>query len=498
MKRLSIVVAVLFLLVGAVALAEEARVQIIEPADGAILRGRVEITAEGTGFRDLETLGVAVFEYSSDGTDYSLIGIDNVSYDGFSTTWDTTKVPDGEYRLRVTITDLWNTTAQAEIEVWIDNERKLPRTLRVPQAFATIQEALAEARPHDTIEVDGSVGLGLYIGNFTVDVPQITIEAVNGPVQLQRAADYVVRIRADSVTFRGFTVSGGGTGIVVAGDHVLLEGNLVSGNEEGILLSGARNCILKENEVTGNERWGIMLSSASGNLIEGNTIDHNGYLSEPGFGGLGVFLLAPSSGNTFRGNTISRNGTGMMILSDDNVLEGNAITGNFEGVMLVGNRNHISGNLISSGGQPASIGIAANGFKNMIEGNRISGHHGEGTGVGIWLSFPGNTVVRNDIQDNDVGIGLLLSFSGPSIALQPTQIAENNIVGNSKYGIENPLYELAGGNPITIDARNNWWGDPSGPFHLGKNPQGKGDRVSDNVDFEPWLTAPVEIPQPGP
>ncbi len=37
-----------------------------------------------------------------------------------------------------------------------------------------------------------------------------------------------------------------------------------------------------------------------------------------------------------------------------------------------------------------------------------------------------------------------------------------------------------------VDARYNWWGDPSGPYHPLLNPRGLGDAVSDHVDFDPW------------
>ena len=48
----------------------------------------------------------------------------------------------------------------------------------------------------------------------------------------------------------------------------------------------------------------------------------------------------------------------------------------------------------------------------------------------------------------------------------------------------------------------NFWGDKSGPYHPSLNPDGKGDNVSDNVLFDPWLgkTAPpptVKIIRPG-
>jgi len=38
-----------------------------------------------------------------------------------------------------------------------------------------------------------------------------------------------------------------------------------------------------------------------------------------------------------------------------------------------------------------------------------------------------------------------------------------------------------------VDATNNWWGDTSGPYHSEINYRGRGDKVTDYVDFDPWL-----------
>jgi hypothetical protein len=38
-----------------------------------------------------------------------------------------------------------------------------------------------------------------------------------------------------------------------------------------------------------------------------------------------------------------------------------------------------------------------------------------------------------------------------------------------------------------VDARGNWWGDVTGPYHPTSNPSGLGSPVSDNVDFSSWL-----------
>jgi len=44
-----------------------------------------------------------------------------------------------------------------------------------------------------------------------------------------------------------------------------------------------------------------------------------------------------------------------------------------------------------------------------------------------------------------------------------------------------------------VNALNNWWGHPSGPFHPTLNPDGMGNAVSDNVDFDPWLDRPKDF-----
>ena len=60
----------------------------------------------------------------------------------------------------------------------------------------------------------------------------------------------------------------------------------------------------------------------------------------------------------------------------------------------------------------------------------------------------------------------------------------NNIAGNDLAGVYNEAAE-------EVDATNNWWGDASGPYNETTNPDGKGDGVSDNVNYDPWLTSPV-------
>jgi parallel beta-helix repeat protein len=67
-------------------------------------------------------------------------------------------------------------------------------------------------------------------------------------------------------------------------------------------------------------------------------------------------------------------------------------------------------------------------------------------------------------------------------ALSNIVFTSNNICYNEKFGV----YILGGGEDL--DATTNFWGDYSGPYHSNDHPEGKGDRVSDFVDYTPWLS----------
>jgi hypothetical protein len=139
-----------------------------------------------------------------------------------------------------------------------------------------------------------------------------------------------------------------------------------------------------------------------------------------------------------------------------------------------------------------------------------------------------NLIVGNHIEDNT-----LLLNSGIHIDMgYDNWIHFNNIVGNLGHGVlalptclEGPEdgsgpvagQEVGGGAPVwNHDARQNWWGDRSGPLHVpvgpcndcappgpeggwncyetppcDKNLDGQGDEVSDFVRYCPWLGARV-------
>ena len=94
---------------------------------------------------------------------------------------------------------------------------------------------------------------------------------------------------------------------------------------------------------------------------------------------------------------------------------------------------------------------------------------------GITVSSAQPRIESNTIRENPVGVYCLNGA-------QP-KVWANRIEDNSSYGVQN----MAPATPV--DARNNWWGDASGPTYPATNPGGSGDVVSDGVLFSPWIEA---------
>ncbi len=98
-------------------------------------------------------------------------------------------------------------------------------------------------------------------------------------------------------------------------------------------------------------------------------------------------------------------------------------------------------------------------------------------------------IIGNSITNDSFGVYCIMG-ANPLITL-------NAINNNIKYGVFNE------DNNYWIYAENNWWGDSTGPRDTSDvdtlyNPGGLGDRVSDHVDYEPWLMWPVHINEKNP
>lgn len=80
--------------------------------------------------------------------------------------------------------------------------------------------------------------------------------------------------------------------------------------------------------------------------------------------------------------------------------------------------------------------------------------------------------------------GVHFDFGNYSPVTSPPIFHYNNLHDNTEEAVAN-------WNAPPLDARKNYWGDPTGPYHLTQNPGGQGDAVGNNILFYPWLGAPA-------
>jgi hypothetical protein len=208
-----------------------------------------------------------------------------------------------------------------------------------------------------------------------------------------------------------------------------------------------------------------------------------------------------------------------MIYISENVIEDNIfLGGEFDGGTGIGivasnviiTNNQFHGNSGAAYGALAvSLGSTGTIAENIfIENSSLYG----GNGVGLWdshfvitenqfienfsplysaalfVSADAGAYVENNLfldNQNDQNWGSAVSTLGADSCI----LRFNTIAGNSPPAVNVDTQYF----PTEIDARWNWWGDLTGPYHPSLNPNGRGDTVGEMVIFDPWLTEPVGV-----
>ncbi len=174
----------------------------------------------------------------------------------------------------------------------------------------------------------------------------------------------------------------------------------------------------------------------------------------------GAVLPAPPTVATFRNNKVVNSEFGITGYLRDSLIEGNLI------------RDFANGG-VGISCQCLNTTIKSNTVTNYTKGTALTfekSHHDRPSSENVTVE--GNNFTRNrhgihvfDTQETLTGI--TVNF--------------NNIAGNFLSGVSNDKDQ-------TLNATRNWWGNATGPSGFGP---GDGDAVADNVDFEPWLGAPL-------
>jgi len=215
------------------------------------------------------------------------------------------------------------------------------------------------------------------------------------------------------------------------------------------------------NLISGNNGYGVRITGASGNLIQGNLIGTDVTGTAPlGNNEDGVFIRAVN--NTIGGptagarNVISgNNGTGVRICGYD--ASGNLVQGNFIGTDITGTTALSNGlhGVDIYGAPDNTVGGVAAGAGNVISANK---------GVGVRIGSKGATAKENLVQGNFIGtditgiadlgntLGGVLIYRGPKNIIGGTMAgASNTIAYNGGDGIS--LTEWEGQGYFSIDIR---------------------------------------------
>lgn len=281
---------------------------------------------------------------------------------------------------------------------------------------------------------------------------------------------------------RNNTILGGGTGISIGCRESLIQDNIVGGGSAGIYVDGDGN-IVRWNTIYNTSRNGLTLRGSENQII-GNTISNDTM-------GLSVYQQQGSI-NTIKDNLILNGGfhisqwmTNFTLIMENNTMDNGRIKflqrthGTAEDPIIIENvattvflfecSNITIRNNTISGNQNGIWLYECD--RIIISGNEIMDH----SWSGIFALAKDCIITDNDIHDNFYGVEIRTSSH---VSTGSISISENRIWRNDEYGV------LGIGASRRVDATRNWWGDDSGPG--GEGP-GRGDDVSDMVDFDPWL-----------
>jgi len=371
--------------------------------------------------------------------------------------------------------------------------------------YYNIQDAIDAASPGDTIWVYP----GTYNEQVTIN-KQLSVIGVAGASQTFIDATSLVATPGSSfvlvtinatgnVLFQGFTVKNAWnaahdregilTQCFAASPTYTIVSNKIYGTNNAsddqdygfYAQSGKENIVFSNNMITQTGANNIVCELHTGSTeISSNALDAGAYGTDPIFlmtyNGIDVVTLQNVSYNTFDMGTGEAFDYGHRATGVSFATPGSAWglgEAKFTNMMISRNTfNNLKSHRRGIGFWNAN-NTAHNIVSPTVTYNAINGIPGSTGSFGIdFYGLTDNAVItRNKITDVDTAI-YLRNGNAPG-----TKINYNCIVGNT-IGVDWTI----GSSPV--NATLNWWGSDTGP-----KPTGLGDKVTNNVIFDPWLNS---------
>jgi nitrous oxidase accessory protein len=355
--------------------------------------------------------------------------------------------------------------------------------------YLTLQAALAQAKPGDTVEVRG----GTYAGAVVVNTPDLTLTGVDWPILDGEGDGTVVTLAAAGIIFRGFEVRGSGSepdrdhsGITLTADGIRVENNRLRDVLFGIFVAEANQALLLGNDISskpelelGRQGDGIRIWYSQDATLEGNHIH-----------GARDVVAWYAKGLVMRRNVVEHGRYGAHLMyCDGALLEANTFQGNSVGVYTMYSHGvELRGNLLR--GQRGPSGYAL-GFKEaddvMAVGNVLVDNR-----AGIYLDgTPFSPTGFGRFEQN------ILAFNDTGVTLLPAVHA--NVFSANTFWENVEQVAVQGGGPAGANEwAGNYWSDYAG---IDADADGVGDtpyraeRIFDSlIDREPALRALLYSP----
>lgn len=313
--------------------------------------------------------------------------------------------------------------------------------------FKTLLAALqSDLNAYDTVLVEP----GRYEGDLEIRTEGLILRSTGGASQTVIAGR--IALRARSVRLEGFSIEGNSQGpaVTISAPGITLQGNRIYGAVNGVLIEGANEVTLIENQIYNHSKDGFVARDAWNLKLEENELRGNGGLgvwvensrdltlekNSITFNQLGGAWLKDSQRAKFLSNIIRDNALVGIALegTSDSQVEKNQLISNEAGILLIGavnnqiqaneiHQHHVAGLVLKNGAQGNSI------EKNIVQGNQGRG----GSGVRLAGNVFSNRLVDNHFVEN--GVGLVLSINetgGPTNnAFEVNEIAHSDRAGVS-------------------------------------------------------------------